>query len=166
MLKDLNGKKCENQIMFTSKRRYWISVFTGGVALLFLLKPTCVAGKKTLLGIDALEARGFDALQGKQVGLITNQTGVDSNGNSTADVLARAPRFKLVALFSPEQGVRGTVEHGQAIGDTLDPETHLPVYSLYGPVQRPTAEMLNAIDVLVFDMQDVGVRVYTYLTTM
>src|SRR3979411_2696459 len=76
--------------------------------------------KPGLLGIDALEARGFDALQGKQVGLITNQTGLDSKGDSTADVLAHAPRVKLVALFSPEHGIRGTVEHGQVIGDTID----------------------------------------------
>src|SRR5882672_11745496 len=85
--------------------------------------------KPVLLGIDVLEARGFEALQGKQVGLITNQTGVDSNGNSTADVLSRAARVKLIALFSPEHGIRGTVEHGQQIGDTIDAKTHLPVYS-------------------------------------
>ncbi len=141
---------------------------TLGVLVIALsgLGPVQAAPKKTLLGIDALEARGFDALQGKQVGLITNQTGVDSKGDSTADVLAHAPRVKLVALFSPEHGIRGTVEHGQTVGDTLDPKTHLPVYSLYGQVQRPTSDMLNAIDVLVFDMQDVGARYYTYLTTL
>lgn len=122
--------------------------------------------KPVLLGIDVLEARGFDALQGKQVGLITNQTGVDSNGASTADVLARAPRVKLIALFSPEHGIRGTVGHGEQIGDTIDSRTHLPVYSLYGSVQRPTPEMLNAMDTLVFDIQDVGARYYTYLATM
>src|SRR5436190_15244075 len=91
--------------------------------------------KPVLLGIDALEARGFDALQGKQVGLITNQTGVDSRGDSTADVMARARQVKLVALFSPEHGIRGTVAHGQEIGDAIDPRTHLPVYSLCGQVQ-------------------------------
>src|SRR5947209_15513243 len=93
--------------------------------------------KPVVLGIDALEARGFDALQGKQVGLITNQTGVDSSGHSTADVLARAPHVKLVALFSPEHGIRGVVEHGQEIDDAIDARTHLPVYSLYGRTQRP-----------------------------
>src|SRR5258708_15337029 len=130
---------------------------TLGVLVIALsgLGPVQAAPKKTLLGIDALEARGFDALQGKQVGLITNQTGVDSKGDSTADVLAHAPRVKLVALFSPEHGIRGTVEHGQTVGDTLDPKTHLPVYSLYGQVHRPTSDMLNAIDVLQFDIQDV-----------
>jgi uncharacterized protein YbbC (DUF1343 family) len=122
--------------------------------------------KPVLLGIDALEARGFDALQGKQIGLITNQTGVDSKGDNTADVLAHAPRVRLVALFSPEHGIRGTVEHGQQIGDAIDTRTHLPVYSLYGAVQRPTPEMLNALDALVFDILVVGVRYYTYLATM
>jgi uncharacterized protein YbbC (DUF1343 family) len=119
-----------------------------------------------LLGIDVLEQQGYALLQGKQVGLITNQTGLDSQGRSTADLLAKAPGVKLVALFSPEHGIRGKREAGQAIGDTIDPKLHLPVYSLYGAVQKPTPEMLNAIDVLVFDLQDVGARFYTYLTTM
>lgn len=121
---------------------------------------------RILLGIDALEGQRFEALRGKQVGLITNQTGVDSKGRSTADVLAKAPGVKLIALFSPEHGIRGKIEHGQSIGDTIDPKLHLPVYSLYGPTQRPTSEMFNAVDVMVFDIQDVGTRFYTYLTTM
>jgi len=119
-----------------------------------------------LLGIDVLEEQDYALLQGKQVGLITNQTGRDSRGRSTADLLAKAPGVKLVALFSPEHGIRGIHEAGQSVGDTIDPKLHLPVYSLYGSVQKPTPEMLNAIDVLVFDMQDVGARFYTYLTTM
>ncbi len=122
--------------------------------------------KPVLLGIDVLQARGFDVLQGKQVGLITNQTGQDSKGESTADILAQAPRVKLTALFSPEHGIRGTVEHGQQVGNAIDARTHLPVYSLYGDTQKPTPEMLNAIDALVFDIQDVGTRYYTYITTM
>ncbi len=124
------------------------------------------AKEPVLLGIDVLEAQGYALLQGKQVGLITNQTGVDSSGKSTADLLAKAPGVKLVALFSPEHGIRGTREHGETVGDSIDPKLHIPVYSLYGSVQKPTPEMLNAIDVLVFDMQDVGARFYTYLTTM
>ena len=119
-----------------------------------------------LLGIDVLEAQGYALLQGKQIALITNQTGVDSRGRSTADLLAKAPGVKLVALFSPEHGIRGTREHGESVGDTLDPRLHLPVYSLYGAVQRPSPPMLNSVDVIVFDMQDVGARFYTYLTTM
>ncbi len=134
-----------------------------------LVSSAWAADAKTppvLLGIDVLETELFTPLQGKQVGLITNQTGVDSRGHSTADLLAKASGVKLVALFSPEHGIRGTRGHGEAVGDTIDPKLHLPVYSLYGSVQKPTPEMLNSIDVLVFDMQDVGARFYTYLTTM
>jgi len=131
--------------------------------------PSLAADKEAppvLLGIDVLEAQDYALLQGKQVGLITNQTGVDSSGRSTADLLAKAPGVKLVALFSPEHGIRGTHGHGEIVGDSIDPKLHIPVYSVYGSVQKPTPEMLNAIDVLVFDMQDVGARFYTYLTTM
>jgi len=117
-------------------------------------------------GIDVLEEQHFALLAGKQVGLVTNQTAIDGNGRTTADVFYRAPNIKLIALFSPEHGIRGTLEAGQSVGDTIDPKTHLPVYSLYGANERPTAAMLNAVDVLVFDMQDVGARFYTYLTTM
>jgi uncharacterized protein YbbC (DUF1343 family) len=134
-----------------------------------LALPLLAAEKQpppVLLGIDVLELQGYALLQGKQVGLVTNQTGVDSSGRSTADLLARAPGVKLIALFSPEHGIRGRREAGRPIGDTIDPRLHLPVYSLYGSVQKPTPEMLNAIDVLVFDMQDAGARFYTYLTTM
>ena len=138
------------------------------VCLLFLTLPLRAADRHApvLLGIDVLEQQGYALLQGKQVGLITNQTGLDSQGRHTADLLAKAPGVKLIALFSPEHGIRGRREAGQPIGDTIDPRLHLPVYSLYGAVQKPTPEMLNAIDVLVFDMQDVGARFYTYLTTM
>jgi uncharacterized protein YbbC (DUF1343 family) len=141
------------------------------VCSLFLATLTVLPGwaaeeKPVLLGVDVLQARGFDILLGKQVGLITNQTGVDSKGVNTADVLAKAPRVKLIALFSPEHGIRGTVEHGRQVGDAIDSRTRLPVYSLYGQTQRPTSEMLNAIDALVFDIQDVGTRYYTYITTM
>src|ERR1700687_2425913 len=142
----------------------------GVVFISTLSLAPCPAGSakepSVLLGIDVLETQGFALLQGKQIGLITNQTGVNSQGRSTADLLARAPGVKLVALFSPEHGIRGTREHGEAVGDMIDPKLHIPVYSLYGSIQRPTPEMLNSIDVLVFDMQDVGARFYTYLTTM
>lgn len=119
-----------------------------------------------LAGVDVLESQEFVPLKGKQVGLITNHTGVTRGGRSTADLLASAPGVKLVALFSPEHGIRGREGHGEIIGDSLDPKLHLPVYSLYGAVKKPTPEMLNAVDVLVFDMQDVGARFYTYITTM
>ncbi len=119
---------------------------------------------RTLTGIDVLEQENFATLAGKRVGLITNQTGMDRNGRSTIDLLARASGVKLVALFSPEHGIRGT-EDAQVPSST-DSATGLPIYSLYGATQRPTDEMLAGLDVLVFDIQDAGVRFYTFITTM
>ncbi len=122
------------------------------------------ASEHTLTGIDALEAQDFAPLKGKRVGLITNQTGVDRNGRSTIDLLAHAPGVKLVALFSPEHGIRGVAD--ERVSSTTDAATGLPVYSLYGDTERPTDAMLAGLDALVFDIQDAGVRFYTYVTTM
>jgi uncharacterized protein YbbC (DUF1343 family) len=119
---------------------------------------------RTKPGIDVLEAQGFAPLRGKHVGLITNQTGVDSRGQRTVDVLAHAPGTQLIALFSPEHGFAGTAD--TKVADTTDTATGLPIYSLYGATRRPTDAMLLNIDALVFDIQDVGVRFYTYITTM
>ena len=119
---------------------------------------------KTLTGIDVLEAQNFAPLKGKRVGLITNQTGIDRFGRSTIDLLAHAPGVKLVALFSPEHGIRGLLD--QRVSSTTDAATGLPVYSLYGDTDRPTDAMLAGLDALVFDIQDAGVRFYTYVTTM
>src|SRR5271168_4546386 len=116
-------------------------------------------------GIDVLEEQNFAALRDKRVGLITNQTGVDSKGRRTIDVLAHAEGVKLVAIFSPEHGVAGRVED-TSVANVTDSATGLPVYSLYGETRRPTGEMLANVDVLVFDIQDAGVRFYTYITTM
>lgn len=136
----------------------------------FLAHAACAAPKTAepavSTGIDVLVESRFEALRGKQVGLITNNTGRDRRGRSTADLLFEAPGVKLVALFSPEHGIRGRQPHGQSVQDSIDPKTRLPVYSLYGSVKKPTPDMLNAIDVLIFDIQDVGTRFYTYLTTM
>ena len=118
----------------------------------------------TLTGIDVLEAQKFAPLAGKRVGLITNQTGIDRNGRSTIDLLGHAPGVKLVALFSPEHGIRGTVD--ERVSSSRDAATGLPVYSLYGETLRPTDAMLAGVDALVFDIQDAGVRFYTYITTM
>ncbi len=117
-----------------------------------------------LNGIDVLRRDGFRLLEGRRLGLITNHTGRARDGTSTIDLLARAPNVTLVALFSPEHGLRGQAD--EPIGDTVDEKTGLPVYSLYGPRQRPTAEMLRGLDTLVFDIQDIGARFYTYITTM
>lgn len=122
------------------------------------------AGGQTLAGIDVLEAQNFAPLAGKRVGLITNQTGIDRKERSTIDVLAHAPGVKLVALFSPEHGIRGTLD--ERVSSTTDAATGLPVYSLYGETERPADAMLAGLDALVFDIQDAGVRFYTYITTM
>ena len=115
-------------------------------------------------GLDVLEAQKFAPLRGKHVGLITNHTGVDSQGRSAAELLSHAPSVQLVALFSPEHGLAGRSD--EKIASTKDPATGLPVYSLYGETRRPTDEMLQGIDALVFDVQDAGVRFYTYTATM
>jgi uncharacterized protein YbbC (DUF1343 family)/CubicO group peptidase (beta-lactamase class C family) len=120
---------------------------------------------QTLNGIDVLKRDGFALLKGKRVGLITNHTGRDRDGNPTIDVLHKAPDMKLVALFSPEHGIRGALDQ-EKITNTTDEKTGLPVFSLYGETRKPTAEMLKDIDVLVFDIQDIGARFYTYVSTM
>ena len=118
------------------------------------------------LGIDVLEQHNFAELKGKRIGLITNATGVDSHGVSTVDVLRHAPGVQLVALFGPEHGVYGSDYAGQYVESSSDPRTGLPVYSLYGPTRKPTPEMLQNIDVLVYDIQDIGCRSYTFISTM
>ena len=135
----------------------------GAVQRPYDLQGTSAPGQ-TLTGIDVLEQDNFAALAGKRVGLITNQTGMDRNGHSTIDLLAHAPGMKLVALFSPEHGIRGAEDAN--VNSSTDAATGLPIYSLYGATRRPTNEMLTGIDTLVFDVQDVGVRFYTYITTM
>jgi uncharacterized protein YbbC (DUF1343 family) len=115
-------------------------------------------------GLDVLEAQKFALLRNKHVGLITNHTGVDSQGHSTPDLLSHAPGVHLVALFSPEHGLAG--RNDEKVASSRDAATRLPTLSLYGETQRPTDEMLKGIDALVFDVQDAGVRFYTYTTTM
>jgi uncharacterized protein YbbC (DUF1343 family) len=119
---------------------------------------------KVLNGIDVLRRQNFAPLAGKRVGLITNQTGIAADGAPTIDLFFKCGACKLVALFSPEHGIRGAVDEKVASG--VDTVTGLPVYSLYGETLRPSPEMLRDIDVLVYDIQDVGVRFYTYETTM
>jgi uncharacterized protein YbbC (DUF1343 family) len=115
-------------------------------------------------GLDVLEVQKFAPLRGKRVGLITNHTGVDSQERSTVQLLAHASGVQLVALFSPEHGIAGHADDN--VPSSKDASTGLPIYSLYGDHNRPTEEMLNGIDALVFDVQDAGVRFYTYTTTM
>ncbi len=119
-----------------------------------------------MTGIEVLRAREFRGLVGKRVGLVTNPSGVDRHLNSTVDILFNAPGVELVALYGPEHGVRGNVYAGDKINDSVDEATGLPVYSLYGATRKPTKEMLAGIDVMVYDIQDVGVRSYTFISTL
>jgi uncharacterized protein YbbC (DUF1343 family)/nicotinamidase-related amidase len=118
-----------------------------------------------LAGIDVLQRDAFRQLNGRRVGLITNQTGVNRQGVSTAKLLKDAKNVRLVALFSPEHGIEGKLEVAN-IGDSRDASTGLTVYSLYGKTRKPTAEMLRDLDTIVFDIQDIGTRYYTYMSTM
>jgi len=118
-----------------------------------------------LTGIDVLARDGFRQLAGRRVGLITNHTGRDRNGKSTAQLLRAAPEVNLVVLFSPEHGIAGKLDTSN-IGDVRDEATGLPVFSLYGTTRRPTAESLRGVDTLVFDIQDIGTRFYTYISTL
>lgn len=115
-------------------------------------------------GIEVLAVSGFAPLAGKTIGIITNHTGTDNAGHSTIELLHQAPGVKLRAIFSPEHGLTGQLDEKIASG--RDPATGLPVYSLYGNTKRPTADMLKGLDALVYDIQDVGTRFYTYITTM
>lgn len=117
-------------------------------------------------GIDVLLSGDMAALKGMRVGLITNHTGKTLDGRSTIDALNADTRIKLVALFGPEHGIRGNADPGAHIDDAQDSKTGLPIYSLYGPVNHPTPEMLANVDALVFDIQDIGARYYTYPWTM
>ena len=129
--------------------------------------PAARAAEGNVLpGVKVLLRDSLHLLQGKRVGLITNPSGRDREGRSTIDLLYRAPGVKLVALFGPEHGLRGTAEAGAKVASTVDSATGIPIYSLYGDIRVPTPEMLDKIDVLVYDIQDVGARVYTFEWTM
>lgn len=117
-------------------------------------------------GVEVLARESFARLKGKKVGLVTNPTGVLPDLRSTIDALATAPGVRLAALFGPEHGVRGDIPAGRHVASARDRATGLPVYSLYGPTRRPTAAMLRGLDVLVFDIQDIGSRSYTYISTL
>ncbi|HWR58866.1 MAG TPA: exo-beta-N-acetylmuramidase NamZ domain-containing protein, partial [Thermodesulfovibrionales bacterium] len=119
---------------------------------------------KVQTGIDVLEAENFETLSGVRVGLITNHSGLDSAGRRTMDLFYRQRGLELAAIFTPEHGLSGKLD--EKVASSTDTNTGLPVYSLYGDSYRPTGKMLDGIDALVFDVQDAGVRFYTYITTM
>ncbi|HHV04319.1 MAG: DUF1343 domain-containing protein [Bacteroidales bacterium] len=144
------------------------NLFKGSLFLVLLLISVSCKSQETMVktGIEVLRESGFACLEGKRVGLITNPTGVDRELRSTIDILFQAPHVNLVALYGPEHGVRGDVHAGDHISTQNDPATGLPVYSLYGSTRKPTPEMLQNIDVLVYDIQDIGSRSFTYISTM
>src|SRR5262249_8898469 len=115
-------------------------------------------------GLDAIVEQNFAPFQGQSIGLVTNQTGIDSRGRRGIDLFAGAPGLRLAAIFSPEHGVTGDVDTD--VPNSRDAITGRPIWSLHGPTRRPTPEMLQGINLLVFDIQDVGARYYTYLATL
>ena len=119
-----------------------------------------------LLGIDVLERSGFRAISGKRVGLLTHPAGVNRQGISSIDILRNAKNVQLIALFGPEHGIYGDEKANVPVLDRIDRCTGLPVYSLYGKYRRPTQAMLAGLDALVIDLQDIGVRSYTYVSCM
>lgn len=127
---------------------------------------TTAKAPKVLTGIDMLERQNFKPLQGKRIGLITNPTGVNRYLKSTIDILHDASNVQLVALYGPEHGVRGDIYAGAKVQDQKDEKTGLPIFSLYGKTRKATKEMLRGIDALVYDIQDIGSRSFTFISTM
>ncbi|MEP6493864.1 MAG: DUF1343 domain-containing protein [bacterium] len=139
------------------------------VALVCVVPSTAVVAQTAggvIPGIEVLLTDSIHLIRGKRVGLLTNHSGRDRKGTSTIDLLFKAPGVKLTALYGPEHGIRGVAKAGEKIASSIDSATGVKVYSLYGDVKAPTPEMLADIDVLLYDIQDVGARVYTYEWTL
>ena len=139
------------------------------ITILFVLYASMLSAMPSPVvkpGIEVLVNRGFAGLVGKRVGLVTNPSGVDRNLCSTIDILHNSPIVNLVALYGPEHGVRGDKYAGDKVKDFMDEKTGLPVYSLYGSTRKPTPQMLKGVDIIVYDIQDVGARSYTYISTL
>lgn len=127
----------------------------------------CTEEAKTIkTGLDVLIEDNFKLLEGKSVGIITNHTALDAKGKHLADILYESPKVSLKAIFAPEHGFRGSAEAGADIKDGVDKKTGLPVYSIYGKDKKPSPEILKDLELLVFDIQDIGARFYTYISTM
>jgi uncharacterized protein YbbC (DUF1343 family) len=143
-----------------------------GVLLMVIVSASCATAQTTteaprvLTGFDVLEKSGFEALKGKRVGLITNATGVNYKLQSNIDLLHAHPDVELVAMYGPEHGVRGDISAGDYVTDYVDPKTGVTVFSIYGATRKPTQEMLEGVDVLIYDIQDVGSRSYTFISSM
>jgi len=129
-------------------------------------KDSIIQKPEFKLGLEVLQQSNFELLKGKRVGLVTNPTGVDRKLNSTVDIFHENPNVNLVALFGPEHGVRGNFSAGDHVANNIDTKTGVPVFSLYGKNKKPKKEALDLVDVIVYDIQDIGVRSYTYISTM
>lgn len=140
------------------------------LVLLFVFTAACaqqnIQKGNVKTGIDVLISQNFKQLEGKKVALITNATGMNASLISTIDLLSKAKNVDLVALYAPEHGARGEIAAGEKVEDYTDAVTGVPVYSLYGATRKPTPKMLEGIDIIVYDIQDIGVRSYTYISTM
>ena len=136
------------------------------IITIVLAATAVVASALVKPGVETLRDAGFAPLKGGRVGLITNPTGVDNKLKSTVDIKFEADDVNLVALYGPEHGVRGDVHAGDKVDNSVDPATGVKVYSLYGKPRKPTKEMLKDIDVLVYDIQDIGCRSFTFISTM
>jgi uncharacterized protein YbbC (DUF1343 family) len=136
------------------------------IFLLLISIVSSLHAQKVSLGIDVLQRENFAILAGRKVGLITNQSGVNGRLELTLDIFKHAKNFKLTAVFSPEHGLKGLIGSGQSYENEFDSSSGIKYYSLYGKTQKPTPNMLNGIDVLVYDIQDIGCRSYTYISTL
>ena len=148
----------KNQILARISAFLWV--------IILLISFGLSAQQTVKTGIEVLVEQDFKVIEGMRVGLITNATGVNSELVSTIDLLNSAKNVHLVALYGPEHGVRGDYAAGDKVGNYVDQATGLPVFSLYGSTRKPTPEMLEGVEVLVYDIQDIGVRSYTYISTM
>ena len=148
-----------------AEAKYWDEMYRhAGIFSASSQPPFVPEDASVLTGIDVLARDGFKQIAGLKLGLVTNHTGRDRLGRQTIDVLNNAPNVKLIALFSPEHGIRGLADEN--VSDSKDEQTGLPVYSLYGETWRPKPEQLKNLDAIVFDIQDVGSRFYTYISTL
>lgn len=136
------------------------------ISLLIIILTAFVLNAQVNTGIEVLRENNFDILKGKRVGLITNPTGVDKNLKSTVDIFYESENVNLTALYGPEHGVRGDHAAGEYVDFYIDEKTNVPVYSLYGKTRKPSKEMIENVDILVYDIQDIGSRSYTYISTM
>ena len=141
-------------------------ILLGVAAVLVSVSNVGAQAAGVVPGLEVLVRDSLHLIRGKRVGLITNHSGRARDGTSSIDLLFRTPGVKLTALFGPEHGLRGIAEAGETVASTVDSATKVPIYSLYGETNVPTAEMLKDVDVLLFDIQDVGARMYTFQWTM